>query len=457
MDLRALLLTLRRQIVVVVAATVIGLCVGATLALLTPQRYDAAVQQLVTVDAGEAAAPGELSQANSYALQVAESYRTVIESSLVLSPVIEDLGLDETPNALATRVTTSLAPRGALITTTVSDPNPGQAARIANAVGESFSTVISDRLERREQATSYRVRIITVQPAVVPTTAAAPNLPVSVAIGTVLGLGAGVGIAILRSLLDRRIRTLDDIDRAVDAPVVGGVPYDPAASERPLVVASDPRDPRAESYRALRTNLRFLFPPNDIGVFVVTSAGPSEGKSTTAANLALALSESGYRVALVDADLRKPRVAGLFGIEGAIGLTDALIGRVSVQHVMQRWGRSTMFLLPAGTLPPNPAEMLGTDAMRTLVDDLKAAFDVVIIDSPPVLPVTDAAVLSQWATGVLLVAAAESTTTDHLAQAAERIKAVDSRVLGTVITMLPTRGAAKNAYGTYGPTAAVYA
>lgn len=457
MDLRALIVTLRRQIVVVVAATVIGLCVGATLALITPQRYEASVQQLVTVDAGDAAAAAELSQANSFALQAAESYRTILESSLVLGPVIEDLGLDYTPGALAAKITSSLAPRGVLITTTVSDSNPGQAARIANAVGESFSTVIADRLERREQTTSYRVRIVTVQPAVVPTTAVAPNLSLWTTLGALLGLGAGVGIAILRSVLDRRIRTLDDVDRAIDAPVIGRVPYDPAASDRPLAVLSDPRSARAESYRALRTNLRFLFPPNEIGVFVVTSAGPAEGKSTTAANLALALSESGYRVALVDADLRKPRVAGLFGIEGGIGLTDVLIGRVGVQHVMQRWGRSTMFLLPAGTVPPNPAEMLGADVMHTLVDDLKAAFDVVIIDAPPVLPVTDAAVLSRWATGVLLVAAAESTTTDHLAQAAERIKGVDSAVLGTVITMLPTRGAAKNAYGTYGHGAAAHA
>ena len=451
MDLRDLIRVLRRQLTVVIAATVIGLCAGAVTALMTPQRYEASVQQLVSVDAGETATPIERTQASSYAKQVAESYRSILTSSLVLRPVIDDLGLALTPSQLAGKVSTSLAPQGVLITTNVSDANPGQAARIANAVGDSFGTVITEQVERREQDAAFRIRIITVQPAAVPTAPAAPNLPLSIALGTVLGLAGGVGLAIARAVLDRRIRTLDDIDEAVEAPVIGGIAYDPQSQKRPLILAHDPRDPRAEAYRSLRTNLRFLFPENGASAaFVVTSAGPSEGKSTTAGNLAIAFSEAGYRVALVDADLRKPRVAKLFGVEGAVGLSDVLIGRVGVQDVMQRWGRNALFLLPAGSIPPNPAEMLGSSAMQLLIGDLQAAFDVIIVDAPPVLPVTDAAVVSRLATGVILVAAAESTTTDQLAAAAERIAATDSKVVGTVITMLPTRGPDKTAYGTYG-------
>jgi len=451
MDLRDLIRVLRRQLIVVVAATVIGLCAGAVIALVTPERYQSSVQQLVSVDAGETAAPGERAQASSYANQVAESYRSILTSSLVLQPVIDDLGLEATPAQLAGQVSTSLAPQGVLITTSVSDANPGQAARIANAIGDSFATVITERVERRDKATAFRIRIVTVQPATVPTAPAAPNKPLSIALGAVLGLAAGVGLAIARAVLDRRIRTLDDIDGALDAPVIGGIAYDPQSKKRPLIMAHDPRDPRAEAYRSLRTNVRFLFPQSGgSAVFVVTSAGPSEGKSTTAGNLAIALSEAGYRVALVDADMRKPRVAKLFGVEGAVGLADVLIGRVGVQDVMQRWGRNTLFLLPAGSIPPNPAEMLGSPAMQLLVGDLQAAFDVILIDAPPVLPVTDAAVVSRLATGVILVAAAEATTTDQLSAAAERIEATDSKVIGTVITMLPTRGPDKTAYGTYG-------
>ncbi len=451
MDFHDVIRALRRHLLVVTAATVIGVCAGAVTGLLTPQRFESSVQQLVSVDAGAAASSAELAQASSYALQVTESYRSIITSTLVLRPVIDDLGLELSPTELAVKVRTSVATQGSLITTTVSDPNPGQATRIANAIAESFSTAITEELESREQATAFSIRIVTVQPGVVPTTAAAPNLPLSIALGALLGLAAGVGLAILRSVLDRRIRTLDDVDRAVEAPVIGGIVYDRAVRKRPLIVATAPNDPRAEAYRALRTNLRFLFPTDGTSaVFVVTSAGPSEGKSTTAGNLALALADAGYRVALLDADLRKPRLAKLFGIEGAVGVTDVLLGRVAAHEVMQRWGRNTLFLLPAGTTPPNPAEMLGSYAMQVLIDDLGAAFDVVIIDAPPVLPVTDAAVLSRLATGVLLVAAAEATTTDNLTAAAARIEAAEGRVLGTVVTMLPIRGADKTAYGTYG-------
>ncbi|MBN8205347.1 polysaccharide biosynthesis tyrosine autokinase [Microbacterium esteraromaticum] len=448
MDLRDYIRVLRRHLVVVIAATLIGLSAGTLAALLTPQRYEASTQLMVAVDTGDSATSWEMNQANSYAQQVVESYRRVVTSSLVLQPVVDDVGLDFTTQQLASKVDVGVATRGVILTVTVTDANPGQAARIANAIGDSFSTVITDRVEQRDGA-AYSIRIVPLQTATVPTTPAAPNVPMYIALGTLLGLGAGIGIALLRGTLDRRIRRIEDVDKAI-GPVLGGIALDPKAAARPLIMANAPRDPRAEAYRSLRTNVRFLFPIDETGVFVVTSAGPAEGKSTTAANLAIALGEAGYRVALVDADLRKPRVAGLLGIEGAIGLTDVLIGRVAVNDVIQRWGRGTFFALPAGTVPPNPAELLGSDAMRTLIDDLKAAFDVVIIDAPPVLPVTDAAVLSRLTTGVILVVAADVTSGDHLAAAADRITAADGRVLGAVVTMLPIRGADKTAYGTYG-------
>ncbi|WP_309064548.1 polysaccharide biosynthesis tyrosine autokinase [Microbacterium sp.] len=449
MDLRDFVRVLRRQVVVVIAALVIGVSCGAILALTTPQRYEASTQLMVAVETATSS-PIELTQGNSYAQQVVESYRSIVTSTVVLEPVIEDLGLDLTPDQLAAKVNATVAQRSVIITITVGDANPGQAARLANAIGESFTTVITEQLEKRETAPAYRIRIVPVQPAQVPTEPAAPNLQLSLALGAILGLGAGIGLALLRTLLDTRIHNLNDVETAVQAPILGGIAFDPDAAERPLIVATHPHDPRAEAFRSLRTNVRFLFPPHDIGVFVVTSARPSEGKSTTASNLAIALAESGYRVALVDADLRKPRLAHTFAIEGAVGLSDVLVGRVGLPDVMQRWGQGMLFLLPAGTPPPNPAELLGSTAMKTLIDDLKAAFDVVVIDAPPILPVTDAAVVARYATGVVLVAAAGSTRAGDLTDAASRIEAADSRVLGTVVTMLPIRGADKTAYGTYG-------
>lgn len=449
MDFPDLVRVLRRQLVLIVAGLLIGVSAGALVAMFTPQRFEASTELMISVNARDDATAAERAQGTSYAQQVVETYRSIITSSLVLNPVVDDLDLSTTATELAGHVRTSAGLRSTIISISVTQTNPGQAARIANAIGESFATLVSEQLEKREAETAFRVRVITLQAAQVPLDPVAPNMRMSLVLGACIGLGVGIGIAMLRTVLDTRIRTLADLETTVKAPVLGGIAHDPDAASRPLIVASAPLDPLAEAFRGLRTNVRFLFPAGEPGVFVVTSSGPGEGKTTTAANLAIAFAESGMRVALVDGDMRLPRVAERFGIEGGVGLSDVLVGRVTVNDVIQRWGRGALFLLPAGTIPPNPAELLGSPSMESLIATLTTAFDVVIIDSPPVLLVTDAAVASRFATGAILVAAAGSTTKPRLAEAAKRIEAADSRVLGTVVTMLPTSGADKTAYGTY--------
>lgn len=449
MGLSAFLRLLRRQLVLVIAATLIGVSIGALTAMLTPQRYESATDVYLSVRVGADAAPSERSQATSYAQQVVESYRSVIASSLVLAPVIESLGLDVTPAQLAEAVRTSTAAGSVVITIAVGDENPGQSARIANAVADAFADAVANTLEKRETAASYSVQVLQVQQAQVPTEPVVPNLRLSLILGALAGLGAGIGIAVLRTSLDTRIRTTQDLEQSTGLPVLGGIPHDPRAAERPLVIAAEPTQPPAEAFRALRTNVRFLVPAGETGSFVVTSAGPAEGKTTVTANLAIAFAEAGHRVVLIDADLRLPRIAEHFGIEGGVGLSDVLAGRIAVNDVLQRWGRGTLFLLPAGTVPPNPAELLGSPAMASLIRDLSAVFGIVIIDAPPVVLVTDAAVVSRFTTGALMVAAAGTTTQPKLADAVAKIEAAGSRVLGAVLTMLPTRGADKGTSGTY--------
>ena len=449
MDFLSLVRALRRQLVIVVSATLIGVAVGALTGMLTPPHYQASTQLMITVQAREGATPSELALGTNYTRQVIETYRSVITSSLVLQPVIDDLGLETSPSSIAAGVTTSTSLNSSVITVTVTDTNPAQAARLANAIGDSFTTVVSAQLEQRPADAAFQIRVVPLEPARVPLVPVAPNMRMSLLLGAVLGLGAGVGVAVLRTVLDTRIRTLSDLEQAVDAPVLGGIAFDPNAASRPLIVSSAPHDPRAEAFRSLRTNVRFLFPSTGPGVFVVTSSGPGEGKTTTASNLAIAFAESGYRVALVDADMRLPRVAERFGLEGGVGLSDVLVGRVAVTDAIQRWGRGTLFVLAAGTVPPNPAELLGSGAMESLAESLAAAFDVVIFDTPPALLVTDAAVISRVTTGVILVGAAEKSTKPRLSEAVKAIEAVDSRILGTVVTMLPISGADRTAYGTY--------
>ncbi|KJQ55096.1 polysaccharide biosynthesis tyrosine autokinase [Microbacterium sp. SA39] len=445
MDFRDYLRVLRRQLILIVAGLLIGLSTGALIAMFTPQRYEASADVMLTVQVSDTATPADRALATSYAMQAVGTYRAILTSSLVLEPVIDDLDLSTTVSTLAGRIETSAATNSAIITISVEHSNPGQAARIANAVTESFTTVVTETLEKREQEAAYAIRLVTLQPAQVPTVAVAPNMQLSLVLGGIIGLAAGIGVALLRATLDQRVRTASDVEAAIAVPVLGQIPLDPDTPLHPLAVSTSPRGARAEAFRALRTNVRFLFSEGQ-GVFVITSSGPGEGKSTTAGNLALSFADAGHRVALVDGDLRLPRVAEYFGIEGGIGLSDVLAGRVELNDVLQRWGRSALFLLPSGTIPPNPAELLGSRAMEQLVEALTAAFDVVIIDAPPLLLVTDAAVMARWATGAILVAASGSTHATRLADAAKSIEAVDARVLGSVVTKVSTRGAEKNPY-----------
>ena len=146
--------------------------------------------------------------------------------------------------------------------------------------------------------------------------------------------------------------------------------------QNPLIVQADPRSPRSESFRTLRTNLQFLDIEGKARTFVVTSSIQSEGKSTTVANLAITLENAGYRVIVIDADLRRPKLATYMGLEGAVGLTDVLIGRAKVGDVMHPWGQRTLYVLPAGKIPPNPSELLGSTQMATLLEVLERDFDV---------------------------------------------------------------------------------
>jgi capsular exopolysaccharide synthesis family protein len=246
-------------------------------------------------------------------------------------------------------------------------------------------------------------------------------------------------------VLDTRIRTPQDVEPVTDAPLIGAIAFDPKAKERPLIVHADPLSPRAESFRALRTNLQFL----DMGgrnSFVITSSVPSEGKSTTTINLAIALADAGKRVALLDTDLRKPKVAEYLGIEGGAGLTDVLIGRARVGDVMHPWGQRSMYVLPAGKIPPNPSELLGSEQMATLLEVLERDFDVVLCDAPPLLPVTDAAILARAMSGALVVVSAGRTNRHQLLGAIDALQTVGAKVAGVVLSMVPTRGPDAYAY-----------
>ncbi|WP_426184773.1 polysaccharide biosynthesis tyrosine autokinase [Microbacterium sp. TWP3-1-2b2] len=449
MELRDYIRILHKNWIIILVLLLVGLAGGAAYAFSQAPKYVASTQLYVSVRT-EGAATGDLVQGTTFARQMVTSYVDVIGTALVLDPVIEELDLDVSASALASRITATTALNTVLIDISVTDTDPALAAKIADQTATSFAEVVQNDLERPEtEGGASPVQITITDPAAKPTAPTSPNVPLLILLGGLLGLAAGIAFAVLRTVLDTRIHTLHDLELVTDRPMLGGIAYDPDAKKRPLIVHADPRSPRAESFRSLRTNLQFLDIDSDSRTFVVSSAGPGEGKSTTTANLAIALAETGARVALIDGDLRLPRVADYMGIEGGVGLTSVLIGQVEVSEALQKWGTNELYVLPSGPVPPNPSEMLGSAAMDRLLTPLEEYFDYILIDAPPLLLVTDAAVIGKKTRGVILAAASGKTRKPELSGAIRTLETAGVNLLGVVVTMLPTKGPDSYGYGSY--------
>lgn len=446
MSLRELLRVVSNRWLSVVSMLAIG--VGAAIAVIasTTPLFTASTTLYIAVQSSAGSAT-ELGQGSSAAQAKTRSYPQVVSSEAVLGPVIEKLHLHETASELAQRVSASAAQNSVLIDISVVDPDPRAAARIADAIGASFRSLITNGLEKPIAGGQSLVRVETIQPAVIPGTPSAPQPSVAIALGVFGGVIGGIALALSRQAVDTRVRGKTDIEAVTSAAVLGEIRFDGEAELRPLIVHADPRSPLAESYRALRTSLLFVGLDGHRKSLVLTSAMPNEGKTTTVANLAIALAESGASVALVDADLRRSRLASTMGVEGAVGLADLLIGQAEIGDVAQPWGEGSLVFIPAGQVPPNPSEMLGSEAMRALVADLEQSYDYVLFDTPPLLPVTDAAVLSKLTGGAIVVSAQGRTRQPQLARAIADLESLGARVLGTVLTMAQHKGPAPYGYG----------
>ncbi|WP_426517627.1 polysaccharide biosynthesis tyrosine autokinase [Diaminobutyricibacter sp. McL0618] len=449
MELRDYLRILHKNWILIAVSALLGVAVAAGYSLMLTPKYQATTELYVSVRAADAGATTDLVQGTTFARQAVTSYVSVVNSATVLDRVIDDLDLKVTSAQLGAKVSATSPLNTVLIDITVTDEDPQRAAKIANSVGQNTAYIVTNKLEKPTGGSSL-VNIQTIQPAVTPTKPSSPNVPLNIILGLLIGLAVGIAASLLRSVLDTRIHSSHDIEGVTDAPILGAISFDPDAKKRPLIVHADPRNPRAESFRSLRTNLQFVNIGNGPRSYVITSSVPSEGKSTTAANLAISLAETGARVALVDGDLRLPRLAEYMGIEGAVGLTDVLIGRAPLTDVLQKWGRGELYVLPAGRIPPNPSELLGSNAMSKLLHSLTSEFDYVLIDTPPLLLVTDAAVVSKLTGGAIIAAASGMTKKNELSAAVRALDHIGSRLVGIVVTMLPVKGPDSYGYGVYG-------
>jgi len=304
--------------------------------------------------------------------------------------------------------------------------NSYQELRLTEATGAGFMSIVQEAVPGRiaRQANPYAFALQ----------------------GAAIGLVLAFGAVLLIDHLDDKVRSMQEIEEVTGKSALGMIGRIKSSEPRDvLVTATRPRSPSAEAYRMLCSNIEFATAHAPIRTLVVTSSGPVEGKTTTAANLAVALAQAGKRVILVDTDLRRPTLHKLFGVSNRLGVSTALLQEnlSGVASQIVETGVENLFLLPSGPLPPNPADLLQSSQMVALVEELKTLADIVVFDSPPVLAVADATLLARLCDGALLVVLSDSTRTGVLKQAYERLHQSGARLMGTVLNRVD---ASRNGY-----------
>lgn len=415
----------------------VTLAIASALTLMAPKSYQSSTQVFVSVRDGSTNA--DLVSGNTFAQSQVQSYIDVVTSPLVLDPVIQQLNMSDSANELKSQLTVTVPERTVLMNITAEDEDPRRASLLANAVTRQFASTVGN-LETPTNAGGSPVRITVLKNAQPSATPVSPQPMRNLLLGALLGLLLGVAAAFVREMLDSTVSNERQVREAVDSPLIGNIPNDPTTSRYPLITDGGHKNIRSEAFRALRTNLQFVMAGSRSKSLVLTSSMPNEGKTTTAANLALSLAAQGARVCVVECDLRRPRLLRYLGMEGAFGLTSVLIGEADLDDVLQQFGSSSLWVVGCGPIPPNPSELLGSPQMNSVLRELEGKFDFVILDAPPLLPVTDAAVLSKQVGGTVLVAGLGRIERTELATAQEALLSVDANLLGVIVNMVPTRG-----------------
>ncbi|WP_197059294.1 polysaccharide biosynthesis tyrosine autokinase [Cryobacterium sp. MLB-32] len=427
--------TIGRRWVVIVLLGALGLGAAWAYASSVPPLYKSTSSVFVSSDRGETTS--ELVQGSTFSQNLVQSYAQLATMPAVLDPVIEKLNLDTTAPELASSIVAATPLNTVIIEITASSESPTRAAATADAVTTSLATTVQ-KLAPKGPNNTPSITLSTVSTAQVPTIPYAPNTRLLLITGLGAGLALGIVYALARELLDTRLHGEKSILRVTDAPVLGKIGEKRRSDPDGLVMRVMPRSLLAEGYRRIRTNLEFVDVDNRPRCVVVTSPMVADGKSTSALNLALAMAERAPRVLLIDADLRRPSVAGMCDIEGEVGLTTVLVGAVALEDAITLWG-GVLYVLPSGAVPPNPGQLLGATAMSDLILRLRGEYDFIVIDSPPLLPASDALGLAHLADGAIVVARDKSTRRAQLAATIESLDAVNARLLGIVLNRIQER------------------
>lgn len=472
---RTYLRILRKRVWWIVAAALLGLTVSLSVALTSAKQYTATADVLV-----QPSASGSGSVAAVTPTDVQTDVQ-LVTSAPVESKVARALGA--VPAVTATQVGQTN-----VIGITAVEGSPAFAARVANSYARAFVsyqqqvaltalTSAEARLSRQvksltAQITALRKRqgsagqvtalvnqravdkqqlaqmevgvtgavggVTLVTPAVAPVAPSSPKPVQDGALGLVAGLLGGGALTFLLESFEDGLGSKDLAEKFGGAPVLAIVPAIPSWKHREqtqVTALSQPLSPAAEAYRSLRTSVQFLRQERDLRVVVISSAAASEGKTATVANLGVTFAQAGERVLMVSADLRRPRLGAYFGAdEKRRGITGLVRGEQSLSGAVQQIANmENLWMLGSGAVPANPAELLGSQRVRDLISRLRAEFDVIIIDSPPVLPVADAMVLAKYADAMMLVCSAARTKRLALRRAAEKLSQVNVPVVGLIM------------------------
>jgi succinoglycan biosynthesis transport protein ExoP len=415
----------------------LGLAIGCGAGYVVSRAMTPIYRASATLLVNETQTPGTLAYNDILTSErLTRTYRELITQRPVLEDVIADLKLTYTTEELKGMLSVEVIRDTQLIRVSAESADPQLARRMADSTAAVFIEQNTANQISRPGAVSV------VESATTPSSPVSPRTMLNTILGAFAGLVIAAGIALLLEYLDDTVKSAEDLAASAGLVALGAVArFRHRKSPEASLVAQGTRHPVAEAYRVLRTNVQFSTLDKPSRTFVVTSANPGEGKTTTVANLALVMAQTGKRVIAVDSDLRRPRLHQMFGVGNSYGLTSVLLSKeASVNGYLQRTAFDNLAILPSGPIPPNPSELLSSPRLEALIENLKRQADIVVFDSPPTLAVTDASVLAAKVDGAILVVDAGKTRAGALQRAKDALARSKTNLLGAVLNKLTHKG-----------------
>ena len=456
MTIADLLQIVRKHLASAIISFVVVFAAVAAVTFIMPPKYTATAEVFATYagQSGETQTTNDMSSGANYLNTQITTYPELVKTEAVLQPVIKDLGLDMTTTDLAGVVTATNPPNTFMVDISAEVGDPQQAADIANSVAKNLADQISSDLYNNSSSSNGSpIKLTVVQKAQTPTSQSSPNIPLYLAVGLIFGIIVGVGVALLRDILNTKVDSTDDVRELTHASSLGTVPQATILDDSRPVIVAQPAGSEAEEFRRIRTNLSFLTTTATQGhgrLLVISSTNPSEGKTTVSANVAVALAEEGKSVLFIDADLRHPSVAHKLGIEGHVGLSHVLSRQASPADVIQKYWKPNLHIMPAGKRPANASILLNSDLMKEMVEQALTQYDYVIIDTAPLSVAGDATVFGRMAGGLVLVTGKGVVEKKELENTATALQAAEVPILGFIFNFAdPKKIHSKNYYYYY--------